>query len=199
MSVAMPAADGIVPATRVTGRIVALFATADPKNFVTAPIGRLSLRLDGLVGDRHAGFERASSGREPWYPRRTPIRNDRQLSIVSAEELAEIARRLALADVDPRWIGANLVIEGLPRLSLLPRGTRLVAGTAAIRVEDQNAPCRIAGRSLARHVGRDDLELGFAREAKRLRGLVASVERAGDIALGDAVTAHIPEQWIYSA
>jgi hypothetical protein len=199
MSETRPEADGIVPATRVTGRIIALFATADPKDFVTAQVERLSLRLDGLVGDRHAGFERASSSREPWYPRRTPIRNDRQLSIVSAEELAEIARRLALADVDPRWIGANLVVEGIPRLSLLPRGTRLVAGEAAIRVEDQNAPCRIAGRSLARHAGRDDLELGFPREAKRLRGVVASVERAGAIAVGDAVTALVPEQWIYRA
>jgi hypothetical protein len=199
MSNAMPEADRMVPAARITGRIVALFATVDPEDFVTARVERLSLRLDGLAGDRHAGFARASSSREPWYPRGTPIRNDRQLSILSAEELAEIARRLGLMDVDPRWIGANLVVEGIPRVSFLPRGTRLVAGAAAIHVEDQNAPCRIAGRSLARHAGRDDLELGFPREAKRLRGVVASIERAGDIAIGDTVTAHVPEQWIYRA
>jgi len=187
----------VLPAARRTGTVVALFATTDPADFVTAAVDELALHLDGIDGDRHGGFERRSSGREPWYPRGTPIRNDRHLSILSREDLAEIARRLELPEVDPRWIGANLVVAGIPQLSFLPRGTRLVIGGAAIHVEDQNAPCRVAGRSLARRTGLDALELGFPRVAKRLRGVVASVERAGKIAVGDTVTAHLPEQWLY--
>jgi hypothetical protein len=190
--------DEIVPARKIKGRVVALFATTDPKHFETAAVERLALGLDGIAGDRHGGFERRSSGREPWYPRGTPIRNGRHLSILSVEDLAEIARRLEVPAVDAASIGANLVVEGIPRLSMLPRGTRLSIGpAAALNVDDQNAPCRIAGRSLAKHLDRPDIELGFAKVAQRLRGVVASVDRAGEIAIGDEIVAHLPEQWIY--
>lgn len=189
--------DGFVPARRIKGRVAALYVTTDPKHFETAAVERLALGLDGIAGDRHSGFERLSSGREPWYPRGTSIRNGRHLSILSVEDLAEIARRLAVPEVDARLVGANLVVEGIPKLSLLPRATRLSIGQAALHVDDQNAPCRVVGRSLARHFGQPDLELAFPREAKRLRGVVAAVDRAGEIAVGDEIVAHLPEQWIY--
>lgn len=190
--------EEFIPARRIKGRVVALFATTDPQHFETAAVERLALGLDGIAGDRHGGFERHSSAREPWYPRGTAIRNGRHLSILSVEDLAEIARRLGVADVDAASIGANLVIEGIPRLSMLPRATRLAIGeAAALHVDDQNAPCRIAGRSLARHLDRPDVELAFAREARRLRGVVAAVDRAGEIAVGDAIVAYLPEQWLY--
>ena len=190
--------DHVVPSRRIRGRVAALFSTTDPKRFETAAVERLVLGLDGIAGDRHGGFERLSSGREPWYPRGTPIRNARHLSILSVEELAEIARRLEVPEIDARNIGANLVVEGIPRLSMLPRGTRLAIGpAAALHVDDQNAPCRIAGRSLARALDRPDIELAFARQAQRLRGVVAAVDRAGEIAVGDEIVAHLPEQWIY--
>ena len=104
-------AEEIVPARRIKGRVVALFATTDPRHFETAATDRLALGLDGIAGDRHGGFERRSSGREPWYPRGTPIRNGRHLSILSVEELAEIARRLEVPEVDAASIGANLVVD----------------------------------------------------------------------------------------
>lgn len=189
--------EEIVPATRVKGRVVALFSTTDPDDFETAAVERLDLRLDGIVGDRHGGFERLSGGREPWYGRGTPIRNGRHLSILSVEDLDEIAVRLSLPTVDPRWIGANIVVEGIPRLSFLPRATRMAIGEAALHVDDQNAPCRVAGRSIARHTGRPELELAFPKEARRLRGIVAAVDKAGEIAVGDAVVGHLPEQWMY--
>lgn len=189
--------DAVVPARRLKGRVVAVFATPDPGDFETVTVERLALGLDGIAGDRHGGFVRRSGGREPWYPRGTEIRNGRHLSIVSVEDLAEVGRRLAVPDLDARWIGANLLVEGIPRLSLLPRATRLAIGTAALHVDDQNAPCRVAGRAIARHTDRPDLELAFPKEARRLRGLVAAVDRAGEIGAGDEILAHLPEQWIY--
>ena len=39
--------------------------------------------------------------------------------------------------------------------------------------------------------------LMFPKAAKRLRGLVAWVEKPGRIARGEAVSVRIPEQWIY--
>jgi len=37
------------------------------------------------------------------------------------------------------------------------------------------------------------------RVAKRLRGLVAWVEKPGTVKAGERVTARLPEQWIYRA
>ena len=45
--------------------------------------------------------------------------------------------------------------------------------------------------------GREGLDLLFPQKAKRLRGLVGYVEIPGKVAAGEAVTAHVPEQWIY--
>ena len=81
--------------------------------------------------DFHAGHTRRSGGREPWYPRGTEMRNERQLSIVAADELAMVAERMAIAEIRPEWIGANLVLEGVPRLSMLPSGTLLFLPRAA--------------------------------------------------------------------
>jgi hypothetical protein len=54
-------------------------------------VASLAIGFDGVEGDYHAGPTRKSGGREPWYPRGTEIRNERQLSIVAADELAMAA------------------------------------------------------------------------------------------------------------
>ncbi|ODN70062.1 MOSC domain-containing protein [Methylobrevis pamukkalensis] len=65
-------------------------------------------------------------------------------------------------------------------------------------VEGQNAPCRYAGREIAReYPDRDGLDLMFPKAAKRLRGVVANVERPGALVAGANFEAKLPEQWIY--
>lgn len=188
----------IHPARRLTAKLVATLATPDAQGFETAAVERLDLALDGIAGDRHAGFTRAAGAREPWYRNGAEMRSGRQLSIVSPEELWEIGYALGLPPIRAGWIGANLVIEGIARLSFLPAGTRLFFPSGAcVIVEGQNAPCRHAGRAVARHTERPGDEITFPKAAKRLRGLVASVEHAGPVSAGDAVTVHLPEQWIY--
>jgi hypothetical protein len=69
-----------------------------------------------------------------------------------------------------------------------------------VKVDAQNGPCRFSGRSVAEHAGMSDREAGsllFPKVARRLRGLVAWVEKPGVIASGEEVTVRIPEQWIY--
>jgi hypothetical protein len=158
------------------------------------PVGSLTLDFEGIVGDRHAGATRGATSREPWYPRGTIIRNDRQVSIVAEDELAVVARNLGLPALDPAWVGANLAVAGIADLSALPPGTRLsFAGRAVLRVEAENGPCRVAGRSIAAHVpGRDGLDLLFPKVARHRRGLVASVEKPGTIRVGDAVGVRLP-------
>lgn len=182
--------------------IVSLVAVASGKGkweFLTAPVERLELQFEGIAGSRHVGFTRPSDVRAPYVPRNTPIRNTRAVSIVSREDMSIAAAALDLDRIDPCWIGANLVLDGIDRLSFLPRGTHLMfEGGAILIVEDQNHPCRIAGKRIQDHVpGRTDIELGFPKLAKGRRGLVASVEKPGTIAGGEAVEALIPEQWIY--
>lgn len=192
----------IIPARKLTAKAAALYV-APADHFQTRPVDELLLDFDGIAGDFHAGPTRRSGGREPWYPRGTEMRNERQLSIVAADELAVVAQRMGLAEIRPEWIGANLVIEGVPNLSMLPAGTLLFfKGGVTIKVDAQNGPCRIAGRSIAENAGMADVEAGallFPKMAKRLRGVVAWVEKPGTVRDGEEISVRVPEQWIYSA
>jgi MOSC domain-containing protein YiiM len=167
-------------------------------DFVTAATSRLDLDLTGVPGDVHAGATRRSGAREPWLPRGTVIRNDRQVSALCLEEINEIARRLAIPLLQPEWIGGNLMIEGLAGFSAIAPGSRLAFGGswqgkgrfdggAILRVEGYNLPCRQAGRALAAFCNDPALEFAFVKQAAELRGLVLSVDLAGPIAPGDAV------------
>ncbi|RWI20491.1 MOSC domain-containing protein [Mesorhizobium sp.] len=192
----------IIPARKLAARVAALYV-APSDHFQTRAVDELRLGFDGIEGDFHAGATRRSGGREPWYPRGTEMRNERQLSVVAADELAIVAQRMGIAEIKPEWIGANLLIEGLPQLSMLPSGTLLFfKGGVTVKVDAQNGPCRIAGRSVAENAGMADHEAGallFPKAAKRLRGLVAWVEKPGRITTGEEISVRVPEQWIYRA
>ncbi|PBC03164.1 MOSC domain-containing protein [Mesorhizobium sp. WSM3860] len=200
-SSAEPTVD-IVPGRKLTARAAALYL-APFDHFETRPVEELRLGFDGIEGDFHAGATRRSGGREPWYPRGTEMRNERQLSLVAADELAIVAHRMGLEEIKPEWIGANLLIEGLPHLSMLPAGSLVFfKGGVTIKIDGQNKPCRVAGQSIAEHVDaadRDATALLFPKAAKRLRGVVAWLEKPGIIRTGEEISVRVPEQWIYRA
>ncbi len=190
----------IRPARKLLARAAGVFlAPAD--HFETRPVDVLDITFEGIAGDYHAGLTRRSGGREPWYPRGTEMRNERHLSIVAPDELAGIATRMGIDEVKPEWIGANLLIDGVPQLSMLPAGTMLFfRNGVTLKVDGQNVPCRVAGRSVAANAGMADHEAGsllFPKVARRLRGLVAWVEKPGRIEVGEDISVRIPEQWIY--
>ncbi|MBZ9986256.1 molybdenum cofactor sulfurase [Mesorhizobium sp. BH1-1-5] len=192
----------IVPGRKLTAKAAALYA-APHDHFETRAVEGLHLGFDGIAGDFHGGTTRRSGGREPWYPRGTEMRNERQLSLVAADELAIVAQRMGLDEIRPEWIGANLLVEGVPQLSMLPAGSLMFfKGGVTLKVDGQNKPCRVAGQSIAEHVGAVDhnaTALLFPKEAKRLRGLVAWVEKPGVIRAGEEISVRVPEQWIYPA
>ncbi|MBN9345830.1 MAG: molybdenum cofactor sulfurase [Devosia sp.] len=169
--------------------------------FVSEPLDVLNLTYDGIPGDRHAGLYRKSGPREPWYPRGTPMRNERQLSILSAEENAEVAAALAIDELRPEWIGGNILLSGVPQLSQLPPRTLLMFPSGAtVRIDGDNGPCKKSGAAIAANVpGRPDLELGFVKAAKHKRGLLGWVEREGEVRPGDVVRLRVWEQSLYTA
>jgi hypothetical protein len=192
----------ILAEIRTTARCTALLTPTEPQP-ETRRVETLALDLGGIPGSRHHGFTRKAGPREPWYRRGMEMRSARQLTIISEEELAVIAAAMNLPRIVPEWIGANIVIEGLARASWLPSGTRLIFADATIVVEAQNAPCHISGKSIARHVDPEGkiagLPLEFPKKAKGLRGLVASVERAGTIRSGEEITIRVPRQSVWTA
>jgi hypothetical protein len=185
-------------AARAAGLYVAPF-----DHFQTRAVDHLDLGFHGIEGDFHSGATRRSGGREPWYARGTEIRNERQVSIVAPDELAKIARGMEIAEVRPEWLGANLVIEGVPNLSMLPPSTMLFfRGGVTIKIDGQNTPCKLAGRAVAEGARMPDHMAGalaFPKVARRLRGLVGWVEKPGRIEVGEDISVRVPEQWIYEA
>ena len=154
----------------------------------------LDLTFDGVAGSVHGGRIRPSCSRVvAQHTKGTPIVNERQVSILSEEEMAEIAAGMRLARLDPARLGATIVIRGLPDLSLVPPSSRLQGPDGATLVVDmQNRPCHLPARSIETvEPGKGKL---FKRAAEGLRGVTAWVQREGRLALGDALRLHIPDQ-----
>jgi hypothetical protein len=189
-----------LPAMTLAARVEGVFVV-ESDAVESTPHPELQLTYAGVVGDRHEGLVRPSGAREPWYPRGTKMRNERQLSILSVEELAEVAATLGLPALPAEWIGANLALSGIPQFSKLPPRTLLMFPSGAtIRIDGDNGPCRISGRSiLAHHPDRADVEFGFVKAAMGKRGLLGWVEREGAIRPGDEVKVRTWRQAIYPA
>jgi MOSC domain len=185
---------------KLEGRVKDLFK-ATGNHFQTSRCDALEMTFEGIAGDLHSGYTRKSGSREPWYTRGTEMRNERQITIVAPDELARIAAIMDLKEVRPEWIGANILMDGVPELSMLPPSTLVFfSGGVTLKIDGQNAPCRAAGLSVARNAGMPDEESGslaFPRAAQRLRGLCAWVERPGTVRVGETVSVRVGEQWIY--
>ena len=122
--------------TKLTGVVTGIYLGRHRHTIESSRVPGVKATFEGLQGDLHAGLTRLSDVRVPHYPRRTIIRNTRQFSMLSIEELAEVARALQLAEVLPEWVGANLAMQGIPNLTLLPPSTRIFFPGDAVLVVD---------------------------------------------------------------
>ena len=152
------------------------------------------LTYAGIPGEVHGGLTRPSCSRViSQHPRDTDIRNVRQLSIVSFEELAESAADCGLDALDPALVGASMVVRGIPDFTHVPPSSRLQLPDGATLVVDmENRPCHLPAKPInAEHPGAGDK---FKIAAKGKRGVTAWVEREGVCRIGDAVRLHVPDQ-----
>jgi hypothetical protein len=192
----------ILKPTQFTGRITFLGRMIGSYNLLHAePCDTLTATFAGIAGEAHEGMVVPSCSRmTAQYPEGTPIANTRQVSVLSAEELAETAQRMGLDALDPRLLGATMVIEGIPDFSHIPPGSRLQGASGATLVVNlNNRPCTIPSRAIeAAHPG---FGKAFKPAAEGRRGVVAWVEREGSFALGDTLRLHIPDQrgWKFMA
>lgn len=176
------------------GEVIGVFI-GDQKT-VSRSVPELVVSFEGIVGDRHYGFTKLADARESYYPRGTQIRNMRQFSAVSDENLKEIAKNMAVPRMLPEWLGANLSIRGIPYFSKLPPLTRIVfPDNAVLIVCDENEPCTGPGKVIEKEYGVPAHR--FPREAYNLRGLVGVVERPGVIRVNDKVQVEIFKPTLY--
>jgi hypothetical protein len=189
----------VVLKLKFVGRVEQLLAAANRDDgFEKQKRQSLSLLLSGPEGDCHTGLTRLSDSRTlQTYKPNTVIRNVRQLSIISSEEMVEVAKALDLPEMNPSWLGANLVTSGIPDLTLLPPSSRLQFPSGATLVVDtENLPCR----QVADVISNSYPEKGsmFVKAATHKRGVTAWVEREGLVSVGDTITVFIPPQRIYT-
>lgn len=185
--------------TAFVGRIVWLGHVANRKAALeSASLQSLRASFAGPEGEAHGGLTRPSCSRVlGQYPRNTEIRNTRQFSILSAEELALIAADMGLPALDPALVGATMVIEGIPDFSHLPPSSRLQGeGGATLVVDMNNRPCTLPAKPIeALHPG---LGKKFKPAAQGRRGITAWVEREGTFTLGETIRLHVPDQRVWA-
>lgn len=180
--------------TEFVGEIIWAGATEAGGGLASAKVEQLALGFHGLTGERHAGENRASCVRvSNLYPKGTEIRNVRQLSILSAEELELIAADMGLETVNPADLGANLVLKGIPDFTFVPPSSRLQAPDGTVLTIDmENRPCIFPGKEIEKsHAG---FGPKFKPAARNRRGVTAWVERPGALQLGDQLRLFIPDQ-----
>ena len=157
----------------------------------------LTLNFSGPVGESHSGLTRFSCTRiSSQHPIGTEVRNVRQVSIVAGADLERMSQRLELEMLDPAWLGATIVLSGIPDLSHLPPSSRLQSASGATLVVDmENRPCNLPARTIeAMHPSHGKK---FMKIAKGIRGLTAWVEREGVISVGEKMVLSIPDQPVW--
>ncbi|MEL7253167.1 MAG: MOSC domain-containing protein [Pseudomonadota bacterium] len=181
--------------TDIYARIVWLGqVTEQTEDIRSAAQDMIQATYAGHEGATHAGLTRPACVRvRDMYEQGTEIRNVRQFSVLSAEELALIAADLGLEAINPEWLGASIVIEGIEDFSHVPPSSRLQNedGTALV-IDMQNFPCGYPGREIEKdHPGQGRR---FKKAAEGRRGVTAWVEREGPLRVGDALRLHVPSQ-----
>ena len=195
----------------LTGKVEAVLVAHVFGDHVSRPQKKISVvRGTGVRGDSHAGA-RLVDAREHalldfGFAKGAEIANVREFSMVSVEELAEIAANMGLPNTVPfGCLGENVVVSGIPHLTQLPPGTLVCfrknadqRRTAVLAVWGENKPCLAPGEAIQRHYAQIPKLAGkFPKAAMGKRGVVGLVYSSGTIHTGDEVVAHVPAQQLY--
>ena len=155
---------------------------------------QLTLGFEGAAGERHVGVNRASCVRvKNLYPEGTEIRNVRQLTVLSVEELEATAREMGLEQLDPELLGVSVLLHGIPDFTHIPPSARLQGPSGVtLTVDMENRPCVLPGREIENE--QPGFGAAFKPAAANRRGVTAWVERAGKVSIGDKLRLFVPDQ-----
>ena len=176
---------------------IASIHIGQPDVLEKASADTLTFELDGIVGDRHRGFEREAWSSGDRQPGGTIRRNERHWSAMSVEDIAQISADMDLTQtLDASDLGVNFSISGVPEFSRLTKGTILkFASGAELVVVEYNPPCSDMGEDLAqkytKRSGQAPSAKDFLLAATVSRGVVGIVDVPGTISVGDAVEVHL--------
>ena len=189
----------ILTPTSIVGHVEAILVNSDAEDdsIETHRIESVDVTFEGIVGERHSGLVCPSDVRyRKQYAKNTPIRNTRQISMVSREDLDQIAHNLQIERIEPEWLGGNLLISGIAKFTEVPPSSRLIFESgASIVVDNENKACRYPAAVIEGHF--PGAGARFEAAARNLRGTVGWVEREGRIVKGDKIALHIPPQRMY--
>lgn len=164
----------------------------------SVPLTSMQASYAGVDGEVHSGLTRPSCVRTATqFPEGTEIRNARQFSILSVEEMAATAAEMGLETLEPEWVGASMIIEGIDDFTHVPPSSRLMnaAGTSLV-IDMHNRPCLWPGKEVEKE------QKGFGKlykpAAKGRRGVTAWVEREGPLKVGDKLVLHVPDQRVWT-
>jgi MOSC domain-containing protein YiiM len=130
-------------------------------------VQQVELRVGtGLVGDRHA--------RKPG--------SKRQVSLIQQEHLPVVAAFMGTESVRPEQLRRNLVVSGINLLALI--GQRFWVGSVLLEGVEPCDPCERMEEALGQ---------GGFNAMEGHGGLIATVQVAGSIALGDPIRADASE------
>jgi hypothetical protein len=140
----------------------------------------------GVEGDSHSGTtvqHRSRVARDPSQP------NLRQVHLIHAELFDEVAR--AGHAVRPGDLGENVTTTGVDLLALPMDTTLRLGDTAVVRITGLRNPCRQID---AFDQGLLKLMLGRGEDGSVVRkaGVMAVVERSGEVRPGDPVLVVLP-------
>lgn len=189
-------ADAKIPVAGLIARVLGpndnQDKSSDVANYsVTKEVEALKLDYQGIIGDRHRGTHRPSTGRERFiFPKGTEIRQHRHVFAVSPYDCEVLSGKLGV-EVTPELLGANLVIGDIANrpysLSELPENSHLLISPGTVShiphmpivvlthyVKQQG--CGITGNAIAEHYGDKSLTRKFMEASKDNRGIVCSVE-----------------------
>lgn len=181
---------------KITGKVESILITPKHEN-ISVPVEGGIFTNEGLIGDRHFGVLTLSDSRFPEFDRGTMIRNRRQISLVSKEELSEVASILKLDEIKPDWLAANLLVSGIPHFTQLPVGTRFFFEGGLVLFNDgENSPCHIPSRTVQEQFPNiDGIQKNFIKAATHKRGLVAWVECPEKLMPGATIEVRLPKVW----
>ena len=100
--------------TEQYGEITWLGTVPPDAGLCSVAAAEMRLTYAGAEGEAHSGVTRTSCVRvKSLWKQGTEIRNERQLSVMSQEEIDAIAAKCGLDWLDPALLGCSIVVKGI--------------------------------------------------------------------------------------